>query len=885
MKAYIHIDQNIKPIAQPYRRIPIALENRVIAKLNEMLEQDIIEYVNQPSCWISPMVIVPKKEEIRICIDMRRANCAILREHFPLPTFEEISHKLLGCQFYSKLDIQQAFHQLELDEACRYITTFITPLGLMRYKRLLFGLSSAPETFQKTMQFIISGLEGVLVFIDDLIVFAKDEKQHTLRLNLLMDRLKWYNVKLNSDKCQLGMKELDFLGYHITANGVKVSQDKVNSIINFSIPKSAAELSSFLGLISYVCKYIPHLSTITYCLNDLTRKGKQFIWQNHHQEAFQKIKDIIGNQEALALFDPDCCTYLFTDASPVGLGAVVVQKQNKINRICAYASKTLSDTEKRYAQTEKEALAIVWGVERFHYLLFGIEFTIFTDHRPLTYIFNELSKPCLRIERWVLRLQSYKYSIQYVTGKNNIADPFSRLMQEDKEEKENFDKCETIIQSIFSDFNSISLKEIREATKQDNEIQEVVKCLQSDKWSKELCRFKLIASELCFENEILFRGTRIIVPNKLQRKVIELAHEGHLGIVKLKKHLRELVWFPFMDKKIEQFVTDCFGCTLVSSTDTLEPIKCTELPTKPWNFLAIDFLGPLQSKEYILVVVDYYSRYIEIEIMTSITASNTFRRLRIMFSRHGYPEKIKADFGPQFRDEFKNLCDQYDIELVHSLPYAPHQNGQVERQNQGILKSIKISKALGRDWKMDLDDYLLAYRSTPQMTTNVSPAEMLFGRKIKTRLPMIKHSEVNDTKVRETDCENKNKGKERADKKAKKMNINAGDTVVVKRFIKKHKTDSNFDPQHHLVIERCGTKVKVKNMESGVVHERYVGHTKKVSTANPFFDIPEMDSDLNCQPDLECSDSTEISTGLKDRPKRQMKVPAKLSDYEVYQVQ
>lgn len=864
VKAYIHIDKSIKPVIQPYRRIPIALEKRVVLKLNEMLEQDIIEYVNHPAQWISPMVIVPKKDDLRICIDMRQVNKAVLREHYPLPTFEELSHKLLGCKIFSKLDIKQAYHQLELDEDCRHITTFITPLGLMRYKRLLFGLSSAPEIFQKVMEFIIRGLEGVLIYIDDIIVFARTHLQHEARLALLKKRLEDYNVKLNASKCVFSMTELDFLGFHITQNGIKVSQDKVDSITNFRTPKTVDELSSFLGLI------------------ELTRKGHKFEWMEHHQEAFMKIKSIIGKQEALALFDPSCPTYLFTDASPVGLGAVVVQKQNEQLRICAYASKTLSDTEKRYAQTEKEALAIVWGVERFHFFLFGIDFMILTDHRPLTYIFNATSKPCLRIERWVLRLQSYSYKIQYVTGKNNIADPFSRLMEQDNKEIANFDSCETVINSIFSDINSISLNEIRNATKDDIEIQEVVKHLSDGRWNKELWRYKLILTELSFEDGILFRGSRVVIPKKLQNQTIALAHEGHLGMVKLKKHLRERVWFPFMDKKIEQYVTNCFGCTLVSATDQFEPITSTDLPSKPWTFLAIDFLGPFPSKEYILVVVDYYSRYIEIEIMSSITASNTFKKLREIFARHGFPETIKADYGPQFREEFKNLCDQYDIKLIHSLPYAPHQNGEVERQNQGILKSIRISQALNRDWKMDLNDYLLAYRSTPQMTTNISPAELLFGRKIKTRIPLTVNNGNDDKNLRETDSKNKIKGKEKANKKAKRININVGDTVVVKKFIKKNKIDTNFDPQRHQVIERSGTKIKVKNIETGVVTDRYVGHLKKIFSANPFFQIPEQEVHIQDKLASAIVDAAPVIPESTARPKRQVKAPTKLNEYEVY---
>lgn len=898
MKAFIHIDSSVKPVIQPYRRIPMALETQVIKKLEELLSQEIIEYVNEPAKWISPMVLVPKKDDVRICIDMRQANRAVMREHYPLPTFEELSHKLVGCSVFSKLDIKQAYHQLELDQECRYITTFITPLGMMRYKRLLFGLSSAPETFQRTMEFITRSLTGILVYIDDILVFGRTVRDHDEHLKRLLARLEYYNVRLNNEKCEFRLRELEFLGFHLSSSGVCVSESKVKAIRDCKAPKTAEELSSFLGLISYVSKYIPHLSTLALSLNVLTRKGSKYQWMCHHEEAFNKLKDIISRRESLALFDPNCPTFLFTDASPVGLGAVLVQSQNGQHRICAYGSKTLSDTERRYAQTEKEALAIVWGVERFHFFLFGIKFEIYTDHKPLTFIFSDKSKPCLRIERWVLRLQCYDYNIKYVTGKNNIADPLSRLNVDTGTSENNYDHCETIIHMIHG-VDSLSIESVRIETRNDSELQEVIQCLQSSRWSKELWRYRLVAEELKVEDGILLRGDRIVIPRKLQAEVLRLAHEGHQGIVKTKRYLREFVWFPFMDKKAEEFVTDCFGCTLVSATSQMEPITSTELPSRPWKFLAIDFLGPLPSNDYVLVVVDYYSRFVEVEIMTTITASNTFKKLRRMFARFGYPEVIKSDHGPQFRDEFKRLCEQFDIKLIHSLPYTPHQNGEVERQNQGLLKSIRISQALGRDWKSDLEDYLLMYRSTPQMTTNKSPAELLFGRKIKSRLPWLGGNFQSDKGLMEIDRNNKRKGKERADKKAKNIKVDVGDTVVLKKFVKKHKIDTNFDPEQYEVLERSGTKVKLKNKQNQSTTERYIGHTKKVSSANPFLTsstdvalsgnikVPSatgIEEDQNTSGTLTTTlaEPIAVTDDLNIRPRRQLKKPAKMNDYQLY---
>lgn len=275
----IKIDKSVPPVRQAYRRIPIPLEELTLLKLKELERQGVIERVFEASEWVSPMLVKRKSaDDVRIIIDLREANKAIIREVHPLPTLEQMVSRLRGSNVFAKYDVKQAFHQLVLREDCRYITTFISPLGLMRYKRLVFGLSAAPELFQKCMESMLGDFPWLIVFIDDILVFAPDEETLKQRVNILKDRLHKYNVTLNGQKTIECAREVEFLGFHLSAEGVSISHEKIESILKFRPPQSAEEVRSFLGLITFVGRYIPHLSTLSAPLNELTKKGYKFAW-------------------------------------------------------------------------------------------------------------------------------------------------------------------------------------------------------------------------------------------------------------------------------------------------------------------------------------------------------------------------------------------------------------------------------------------------------------------------------------------------------------------------------------------------------------------------------------------------------------------------------
>ncbi|XP_055585288.1 uncharacterized protein K02A2.6-like [Uranotaenia lowii] len=446
--------------------------------------------------------------------------------------------------------------------------------------------------------------------------------------------------------------------------------------------------------------------------------------------------------ENLGFYKVEDRTVVMTDASPCALGAMLVQfDSSNEHRVISFASKSLTETERRYCQTEKEALAIVWCVERFQHYLLGKVFEIFTDCKALSFLFTPRSKPCARIERWVLRLQAFNYSIVHVPGASNLADVFSRLSVTTPIP---FDSTEEIfvreiIESVAS-AAAIAWDQIKEASSSDPEINEIIKKISTDELDSLPIDFRVVSRELCSVQNVLLRGDRIVIPKDLRVLVLCTAHEGHPGIVMMKNHLRTNVWWPKMDAEVEKFVRNCRGCTLVAAPDPPEPMRRSQLPTTPWQSLALDFLGPLPDGQHLLVVIDCFSRFMEICEMNTITSKDVIRELRIMFSRYGVPSVIKADNAPQLSAEcvdFNKFCSDHGIKIVNTIPYWPQANGEVERQNRSILKRLKISQELGKDWRAELRTYLLTYHATRHPTTGKSPGELMFARRIKTKLPSL----------------------------------------------------------------------------------------------------------------------------------------------------
>ncbi|KAK3698601.1 hypothetical protein QZH41_014579, partial [Actinostola sp. cb2023] len=567
------------------------------------------------------------------------------------------------------------------------------------------------------------------------------------------------------------MNEIEFMGHMLSEKGIGPTESRAKALQEAIEPKNSTEVRSFLGLVNFSARYISDLATKAEPLRRLTQKNAPFVWEKEQQKAFQELKSSLADVETLAYYDSTLKTRVIADAGPVGLGAVLLQEQEKgaWKAVC-YASKSLSDVERRYSQTEKEALALVWSVERFQMYLLGREFELVTDHKPLEVIYSPKSKPSARIERWVLRLQPYHFTVVYKPGKQNIADSLSRLLQ--TEDGKDFDDTMNYVNFITVKAVPKAMKadEIEQASLEDEEMGKLRECIQTGKWEGVGCsEYLAVANELCVVGGIVMRGTRMVIPKRLRTTVMTIGHEGHPGIVSMKQRLRTKVWWPKLEKDVEKFVKTCDSCQLVSRPDPPEPVTSTELPEGPWRAVAIDFLGPLPTGTH------------------------------------------DGDNGPQFISEkFKIFMQESGINHRRVTAKWPQANGEVERQNRSIMKRLKLAQAEGKDWRRELVRYLAVYRTTPQQTTGSTPAFLLMGRHPRTKLPELSQPVHGDEETRDRDQLMKFKSKQYADVKrnAKTSEVKPGDIVLLKQE-RQNKLSTTFESRKYRVEERKGNQVIV----------------------------------------------------------------------------
>ena len=833
----LNVDPDVTPIAQKPRRVPFALRKKVTAKVEDLIAKDIVERVDGPTSWISPVVIAPKASgDIRLCVDIRKANAAIIRKRIPIPTVDEVLENLNGSTVFSKLDLRLGFHQIELDEGSRDITTFATHDGLFRYKRLSFGVNSAPEKYQQIVTQVISDIGGVQNIADDLIVHGKNNEEHDRNLHRLMQRLEEKNLTLNAEKCQFRMDRVVFMGLLVSKYGIGPTEERVRAVLESSRPTTPTEVRSFLGMVGFSARFIPNFATIAEPLRAISRQGVPFEWGSEQEKAFQKLKQQLASAPVLAYFDKDAHTRVIADASPVGLGAVLVQEKNGVGRAVCYASRSLSSVERRYSQTEKEALALVWACERFNLYLYGLQtFDLVTDHEALKVIYSRGSKPSARIERWVLRLQPYNYKVCYVASRDNIADALSRLTTIPASEKCRYDDEHVRMVALKAVPIAVKIQEIESASAEDEELQAVRNCLVSGNWEKCPRPFVMVRNELTFIGQVILRGTRIVIPKVLRQRVVELAHEGHQGIVKMKERLRSKVWWPGIDKDAGQKCRECYGCQLVTKETITPPVKTTRMPERPWQDVALDLLGPMPTGEYLLVLVDYFSRWVEVDVIKSTTSAVIIKCLDKQFSRYGVPSTLRTDNGPNLVSaEMEGYLEEMGIKHRLTTPLWPRANGEVERQNRSLLKAMRVAHAEKRDWRLELNKFLLAYRSTPHVTTGKSPAELLYGRKMSTKLPEVADLEEPENlgyqQARDHDAEKKQIGADHVDKKhqAAEKGIQEGDLVLLEKR-KENKLSPNYEKEPYQVTARYGDQVQLKSPQ-GVEYKRNIQHVKRFVT-------------------------------------------------------
>ena len=733
---HVTVDPNVPPVIHPPRRIPVALQDALKHELETLVKQNIITKVDTPTNWVNSIVCVSKPNgSLRLCLDPKDLNAAIKRPHYVTATLDDVLPKLKGARFFTILDARSGYWNIKLGAKSSYLTTFATPYGRYRFLRLPFGLNCAQDVFQRKVDETFGDIPEVTGIADDIVVvgYQEDGKDHDANLKAVLQRARETGIKLNPDKLKVKCKKIPFFGNIIGASGLEPDPFKLDTINKMTAPKDVKELQTFLGLATYLQRFTPHLSKLAAPLRDLCKKDTIFSWEKGHQEAFENLKRELLSPKVLQYFDKDKPITIQVDASQKGLGAALLQDHGAIE----YASKTLSDTESRYSNIEREMLAVLFGLERFHYYAFGRPVTVESDHKPLESIFKKhLNKASPRLSRMLLRIQKYNVTIKYIPGKEiTLADALSRVNPCAGDEIKGL---QITVHEIHAALNAspMRIKAIKEATAEDLLLQQIAGIITKG-WPehrtlcpKELLPFWNYRDELYIEDGILLKGERIIIPEILKEEALKQLHCAHQGAEKCKLRARGSVFWVNINKDIDEMVKACTVCQTYRYSHTKEPLIPHDIPKRPWHKLGTD-LFHFSNNTYLLLA-DYGSKFPILRKLNSTTSAGVIEHMKMIFSEHGIPEILMSDNGPQFSSsEFRDFAAKYGFDHVTSSPMYPQSNGFIERTVQTVKNTMK--KCL--ESRTDLHMALLCLRATPITSDIPAPCMSLNNRMYKTNIP------------------------------------------------------------------------------------------------------------------------------------------------------
>ena len=727
----LQVNPDVKPVVMPDRRVPISVRPKLKEELDRLVSQGVIQPVDVPTPWVSQLVITTKKSgALRVCIDPKELNKALLRESFTLPILEDTLHLLSSSTVFTKADLASGYWHVILDEASSLLTTFQTCFGRYRWLRLPFGTSVSSEIFQKKLLHALEGLEGVVCVADDIIIHGKDMAQHDENLQAFLLRCKEIGIRLNRAKFDLRTNEITFLGHRISSRGLEADPEKVKAISQMVPPTNVKELRRFIGMVNYMAKFLPNLYLKP--LTNLTKSDVPWNWSSAENDAFEKIKVQITTAPVLAFYDPAKELTLENDASEYGLGSALRQEGRPI----AYASRTLTETECRYAQIEKEMLAVTFGLQKFHHYTFGRTVHVVTDHKPLVAIASKpLSNAPKRLQNMLLRAQLYNVQLRYEPGTSiPVADALSRAPLNNPGSVEESD---TINNLTYCPVKERQCDEIRQASS-DEEMIKLKETIMTgwpthkDQVPVEIRAFFPYRDELTVQDGLVIRGQRLVIPKSLRRKMTTKCHAGHLGINASLRRARDTIFWPGMSTEVRDFVETCGICSSMPVKLSPEPVISREIPERPWQRVGSDIMT-FESKNY-LITTDPHSSFFEIDLLQDLHAETVIHKLKKNFARHGIPEEVITDSGTQFTSDcFKRFAVKWGFHHVTSSPGNHRANGAAEAAVKTVKRLFKRCKAAGEDPFLGI----LNQRNTPTEGTDTSPVQKMFGRRTRTTIPTI----------------------------------------------------------------------------------------------------------------------------------------------------
>ena len=713
------------------RPVPLHLKEVICNELDSLEKQGIITPIKF-SNHASPVVWVKKADgHYRMCVDFKATiNSNILSDAYPLPTTEEIFGRVGNASKFAKVDLKSAYWQMELDADAKQLSVVNTTKGLYTVNRLQMGMKNASAIFQRCIEHIVKGLNGVIAYQDDVLVCADSSSQLNKRLSQLRKRLQEYNVTVNEKKCVEETDSLNFLGFIFSKAGIKPDCSLLAKISEMPTPKNNKELSSFLGLVNYYGRFVKNFADLCAPLYNLKKTSvcDEFEWNAQCEKSFTLLKKALLSEPVLMPFSLQKQTVLTVDASGVAIGAVLSQDSHPV----IFISRKLTDAETRYSNIEREGLAVIWACNRLEHFLLGKRFIIKTDHKPLIWIFGSetavKTNISPRLLNFSLQLMRFDYDIQHIKGnKNVIADTLSRIDHSDN----------TFVPQVNFTVPNISVDLLRRESGGDRFLADLRKRIINGNWRRLSSwenHFKPFINELSIDDDNIIRiGSKVVPPRSLYSDIIKVAHQTHSGIHATTMLISREFFWPFMSKIIRNYIVSCGTCNAARfpKCDTTHqwPNEST-----PWTRLHIDWAFT-QHTGNILVVADSHSGWLEAITTHGRTTTIVINILRSIFARFGVPSTLVTDNAPEFTSkDFKMWLSSIGCRLIHSPEYHPQSNGLAERMVRVLKDALKCYNSSKCSVNAFVHRFLFVHRNTAQRGGK-TPAEILLGRTV--RCPIL----------------------------------------------------------------------------------------------------------------------------------------------------
>ena len=739
------------PIRQRPYRVSDKQRGIIEEHVTDMLNRGIIQPSVSP--WASPVVLVKKKDNTdRFCVDFRRLNAVTRKDSFPIPRVDDTLDALNGTQFFSTMDLISGYWQVGVHADSREHTAFITYGGLYEFLVTPFGLANAPSTYQRLMEYVLRNLtyKICLIYLDDILVYSRTFMEHLDHLRQVFDRLRHANLKLKPSKCNFVCTKVNYLGHVVSPKGIAPDPDKISAVKDFPRPHNVKTVRSFLGLANYYRRFVKDFAKIAAPLKQLLRKDHKFAWTSQCEDAFKALKEALTSAPILAFPNFSEMFHLFVDASNDGIGATLGQIQNGKEVAIAYGGRDFNSAERNYSTTEREALAVIFGIKKFEPYLHGRKFILHTDHHSLKWLMN-ITDPTGRLARWTLLVQQHDFEIRHRPGASHAnADALSRRPY----------KLTAPNISAY-DIPGVQTSRIHELQRCDPDLADLISYLETASLphNNATARYMLLMVDDYFldSDGLLFHlwtpsGSRrqttyhqFVVPDALRYEILIWGHDdptaGHFGTTKTYEKLRTRYYWRHMFSDIQHWIRSCADCSMRKTPRNRHKAPLMPIPVEgAFDRLAVDCLGPLptsaQGNRYVVVFCDAFTRWSEAFPVPSIDAP-TIARLLVdeILCRHGAPRTLLSDRGSNFLSVLiKEVCKLINTRKINTSAYHPQSEGMVERFNNTLAESISMFVSSNqKDWDLFIPSILFAYRVSPCVSTGDSPFYLLYGRE--PRLP------------------------------------------------------------------------------------------------------------------------------------------------------